>query len=1174
MPYTNSVTINLHNYDYSSPRPSFAVTGNTYDSRLRFANKTSQFHVQESTYGYVVFRVSYTGPISYLSVCFRPENGQSVSVSTDLNGLYLMSSMLLPVEWKILDGTNTTPNPSTFYVVVNVPQALTDILDVSIAAGVFGTPPTDSSVTIDYSCVTQINTYVTGLHVYSPYDAQGSISKLRTILYSMTPIQNWTYDTMVWNSPNLQNPALPWYYGYGDYVYKIGGPFDRAFGNQVRYRIKKKNFQRPKKTREIVGPQWWIVDPTTEPYHPNCVAPIMTDLGLVKQIYLASTLPKPPYYRYYMGYDPTDSVASNNSVFDVWSWTTSQNYPIIGSKHALLKLLSGIMEGYRYSGGYFNDFQFNYNPFDNDLGYAGFALISAGTATFALAELCKSLVNCDPNCPSNQIPTSTVPGHGGVGCPTDPSGPGSSGNNTSGGYGGDSNIPALCKICNALELLGLGLLALGGLFLLIDLIISWFTHYTHYYVETCTNILHFFCDTPYVSGDTRTTLYRNINISHVLPGWHNDGCYKYYQSGGFVVSKNVNEIPRGFEYETAAGVVWAAQRATQPDVPTLVTDFKKLVILCYTSGKPLPYCGRGLPIYYNSGSTTTISPKDLDCCDLELCNPVVITLPSATTWSCISQADAEAQAQLLFNYQVQYAISHHTTIPLADSAYGEIDVIFSHELKIEDIPTYDSLTFDARISQTPRIGMKLYYDSYGCTLTLDGYYATTGNTISSPYRTFYHTKNGVVDAIELMLLPTSTTTVSGKPIITLNRDYTSNWYLTETDSATLNTWSNQLVGIRHFNPNVLYTPYTLSLLNGASHTYTLKKGFIKTPSSHNNFQLYTDFVNTTYSEAPYGWYRPLITWLDEAQFLYQQNGRVLYLNIEEDCGYIVGSTSARGVHVTCVDSNGVITGIDTNMSIGINIYDVNGVIVNTSQVLLYLNQGQSTQFFNLSNIIRPTTDVGSIVITNINILIPTNTNYTPGTSSSCTVKICNQIWMTHNLDVSHYTNGDLISEVSDATEWSNLSRGAYCYYNNDSSNNSTYGKLYNWYAVNDPRGLAPRGWHIPHPDEFMALSACLGGDAISGGHLKEIGTNHWSFPNTGADNLSNFTALPGGMRLVPQLQPQPTNFIGLNIYANFWTNRLNVANLAYYRYCSWNDASFVSSSQTIKTGFSVRCVKD
>jgi len=130
----------------------------------------------------------------------------------------------------------------------------------------------------------------------------------------------------------------------------------------------------------------------------------------------------------------------------------------------------------------------------------------------------------------------------------------------------------------------------------------------------------------------------------------------------------------------------------------------------------------------------------------------------------------------------------------------------------------------------------------------------------------------------------------------------------------------------------------------------------------------------------------------------------------------------------------------------------------------------------------------------------------------------------------------------------------------------TYGKLYNWYAVNDSRGLAPTGWHIPSDAEWSTLSTCLGGDLVASGALKEVGTTHWLSPNTGASNSSGFTALPGGLRII---LGNFNNTVGTDGY--WWSSSENSSNYAqldnYYR------GMFRDTLQK-KYGASVRCVKD
>jgi uncharacterized protein (TIGR02145 family) len=105
-----------------------------------------------------------------------------------------------------------------------------------------------------------------------------------------------------------------------------------------------------------------------------------------------------------------------------------------------------------------------------------------------------------------------------------------------------------------------------------------------------------------------------------------------------------------------------------------------------------------------------------------------------------------------------------------------------------------------------------------------------------------------------------------------------------------------------------------------------------------------------------------------------------------------------------------------------------------------------------------------------------------------TVVIGNQTWMAENLNVDRFRNGDLIPEAKTNEEWETRKekKAAWCYYNNDTKNGSKYGKLYNWHAVNDNRGLAPEGWHIPSPDEWEMLFSFLGGDSIAGDKIRSV----------------------------------------------------------------------------------------
>jgi len=195
-----------------------------------------------------------------------------------------------------------------------------------------------------------------------------------------------------------------------------------------------------------------------------------------------------------------------------------------------------------------------------------------------------------------------------------------------------------------------------------------------------------------------------------------------------------------------------------------------------------------------------------------------------------------------------------------------------------------------------------------------------------------------------------------------------------------------------------------------------------------------------------------------------------------------------------------------------------------------------------------------------------------------TVKIGNQWWMSENLKVTHYRNGDAIPNVTDATEWSNLITGAYCNYGNDVNNATTYGRLYNWYAVNDSRNIAPEGWHVSSDAEWKTLEMYLGmsqseADDIGwrgtdeGGKLKETGTIHWNSPNTGATNENGFSALPGGFRLNGTCD-------GMGFFAYFWSSSEYLSDGAWNRNLHYGSSVISRRSGSKQYGFSVRCVRD
>jgi uncharacterized protein (TIGR02145 family) len=235
---------------------------------------------------------------------------------------------------------------------------------------------------------------------------------------------------------------------------------------------------------------------------------------------------------------------------------------------------------------------------------------------------------------------------------------------------------------------------------------------------------------------------------------------------------------------------------------------------------------------------------------------------------------------------------------------------------------------------------------------------------------------------------------------------------------------------------------------------------------------------------------------------------------------------------------------------------------------------------------RPTNPTG------INIAGPSVTDIDGNTYQSVTN--CGLTFTKQNLNVSKYSDGTPIPQVTDPTAWQNLTTGAWCYYNNDPANGAVYGKLYNWYAVagiydaasaSNPalrKKLAPAGWHIPTDGEWSNLINCLDPNAdggnnfqnIAGGKMKstgtiQAGTGLWQEPNTDATNESGFTGLPAGCRDVNGA------FSNIGIGGYWWSSsEYDITAFAWLHYLFYTSGSAYRDYGYKKNGFSVRCIRD
>jgi uncharacterized protein (TIGR02145 family) len=286
---------------------------------------------------------------------------------------------------------------------------------------------------------------------------------------------------------------------------------------------------------------------------------------------------------------------------------------------------------------------------------------------------------------------------------------------------------------------------------------------------------------------------------------------------------------------------------------------------------------------------------------------------------------------------------------------------------------------------------------------------------------------------------------------------------------------------------------------------------------------------------------------------------------------ITSTTAISGGTVTdngggVITARGIVWGTTTNPTIGTN----QGITTDGNSIGIFTSNLTNLIPFSAYYVRAYSTNAAGTAYGNEISFNATNINVTIGT----------QIWSTNNLDVTTYRDGTPIPQVTDPTQWGNLTTGAWCYYANDPANGAIYGKLYNWYAVigihdNDPntpnKTLTPTGWHIPTDIEYNTLINYLGGASIGGGKMKSMGTSLWENPNVGATNESGFTGLPGGYRSGSGGFDQSVGYNGywwvlapLDIWGNALSNRLSFETITF------GGSSLLGN----KAGFSVRCVMD
>lgn len=918
MALTNTKTITFDSNSLTTSKPDFSQ-GSTIKG-LKYYNNFENIEFSSSVYGYVQVDLTYSGTSLYAGVSFGTE-GSTFSVGIDgIDGLFFPfpDGVFDEYDIKLTSGVK-----KTVYIILNGDtNKVTDKLKIRGSVGIkAGTSLSTNTIKVDYECtIHPLYSYQMGLHVYSPYDAIFT-PKLTTFLYSKDIITSWTSNTRVWATATFDTPALQYYYGYGNYVYKVGGPVRRSFGTKEKYEVVQTLWRSiwgkpPIVTKVDIGPTDFYNsgDDTID----ACVNVILTKAGIITNVIDKTTLVLPTKYKYYMGYDASNKQTSNDSFFTKYVFAESKFYPITGLQHMMYRLISG----------YIRSTGFNIDPSGQivPLLAAGLPLLAAGLVS-ALPSL---------NAAISSFFISGGPfGQWCVGLLT-------------GAAGGAS----------AFAVLGLIGLIIGVIYALTKKIRKTLQ-------ESCKKFLTEYTTSPYI--ETGKSISRTSDMTQKNNGYYCDGVYFYTQSGTTVTIKELSStnslisedpVQRLFQYSLAA------------DDPTIVKQINKLMLLPYTSGIPIEYTSG--TTYYSTAITTTVPITD--CAELAVIpTGITYTLPSGYTTSRVSQIDADNLANAtLTSISSQISGSFNYSEMLSDVNLGTIDSFFTHEIKVETTPTVANCYYDNTNQLGLTVGKKVFYDHMGRYEAMNGYYAITGSTY---YRTFYKLVNGSVSDI-FNMQTSGSITVTGTTsnilsVITTNLDYSSNWYFTSLSTSDITIKVNNILNQRCFDPNSLY-----------AESY-LVRGFYKPTADL--FYLYNDnYSNVTTTEAKAGIYKPIVEWLYEPTFVYYP-GLTLNINIQEIClPSTEYSSSLFGFNVLG-SLNGFDTPLYNAVSLTVNVYKNNdgfgNVLVHTYNVV---TESDKDTYVSYDGFVQTTDIISLIQIMSIDSVNPNGKmTYAIGTFTNC-----------------------------------------------------------------------------------------------------------------------------------------------------------------------------------------------
>jgi hypothetical protein len=502
-----------------------------------------------------------------------------------------------------------------------------------------------------------------------------------------------------------------------------------------------------------------------------------------------------------------------------------------------------------------------------------------------------------------------------------------------------------------------------ALALLIIALVLWAVDKT-YEESGCPNFLHHYTTTPYI--ETSSALSRTVDLLTNNNGYYSDGVYHYQQSGGVITSKIPSNIT-GLTSEDPLKLTKVT--ALQADSPTKVETINKLLVLPYTSGKPIPFCGEGNPIYYSTERTETLNISD--CAELvSTPGTVTITLDASSSFSCTSVIDANNKTLAQWNKLKGFTTgsTYKYSSGLSGSSLGALDTYFVNELRIETNPNPTPIYFNNTDGNGLTINKKVFFDIEGRYEVIDGFYYVTG---SSPYVKFYEVDNGVL--FQTYTVPSAGSTHatasnnSTHLLSTTNLDHTSDYFFYSLDDNEITNLVTSVTTPRCFNASDLTTnPKAV-------------RGYV-TPNS-SSFLVYSSNTSTgSIVSASTGWYQSITNWGVNDPFYYNGPQRIS-IDIEEIC--LTSATingSLYGFYLVGYTSS-INTPLYNDVRLTTQVYS-GSTLLATYGVTSSANSGKT--YIPYGPEIAASTQVSSIIITSIDSTNPINKiQYVTGSFVNC-----------------------------------------------------------------------------------------------------------------------------------------------------------------------------------------------